>query len=196
MQAPEASIRELHASGHTHDAVTLAIETYGDEVYGFLASRLRDDDLAADAFAQACEDLYTSIVAFEWRCSMRTWIYKLAHSAAAREIRSAHRRVPLSQVSDVADRVASRTREYLRTQVKDGFTALRDELAPEDQTLLILRVDRDLDWNEVAEVLSGRELGADDQKRAAARLRQRFKTIKDQLRQRAIAVGLIPAEEP
>lgn len=189
-------MRALHAAGQTDLAVSLAIESYGDEVYGFLASRLRDDDLAADAFSQVCEDLLKSIVAFEWRCSMRTWIYKLAHSAAARAVRSAGRRVPLSQVSEVADRVASRTREYLQTRVKDGFAALREELPPDDQTLLILRVDRELDWNEVAEVLSNRELDAEEQRRTAARLRQRFKTLKEQLRERAIAVGLIHADAP
>lgn len=191
----EERIRELSRAGSVDAAITLAVEAYGAEVYGFLVSRLRDEDLAGDAFAQACEDLCVSIRSFEWRCSMRTWMYKLARSAAAREKRGLHPRaglgVPLSQVSEVADRVATRTREYLRTEVKDGFAALREELSPEDQTLLILRVDRRLEWIEVAEILSDHSLDQEDATRAAARLRQRFKTVKETLRCRAAATGLI-----
>lgn len=138
----EQRIQKLHRGGDADAAVALAVEVYGPEVYGFLASRLRDDDDANDAFAQACEDLCISIAAFEWRCSMRTWMYKLARSAAARQGRAIHarrRNVPLSQVSELADRVRSQTREYLRTEVKDGFAALREELAPDDQALLMRR---------------------------------------------------------
>ncbi len=176
-----------------------SVERYGPEVYGFLVARLRDEDLANDAFAAACEDLCTTASTFAWRCSMRTWFYKLARSAATREglrRRRGHvRDVALSDVSELADQVSSRTRDYLRTAVKDGFVALREELDPDDQMLLVLRVDRALDWAEVAEVLADGDLDAAESARAAARLRQRFKTLKEQLRKRAIEVGLVPAEE-
>jgi RNA polymerase sigma-70 factor, ECF subfamily len=200
MPDTEERIAQLHGDGDVEGALKLAVEAYGPEVYGFLVSRLRDEDMASDAFAQACEDLCAGVGAFKWRCSMRTWLYKLARSAAAREGRGPHRRagrnIPLSQVSEVAEQARSRTREYLRTEVKDGFAALREELPAEDQSLLILRVDRGLDWLEVAEVLGDGEIEEEELKRAAARLRQRFKTVKARLRQRAVEVGLIEADDP
>lgn len=188
---PEGRIRELHGAGSFEDVLTLAFEAYGAEVYGFLVSRLRDADTAHDAFGQTCEDLCRSITTFEWRCSLRTWIYKLARSAASRQLRGQKVDVPLSEISDLAEQARSRTREYLRTEVKDRFAALREELSAEDQTLLILRVDRGLDWLEIAEVLSDGDLSADERGRASARLRQRFKTVKDRLRSRAVEVGLL-----
>jgi RNA polymerase sigma-70 factor (ECF subfamily) len=194
MEDTEARIRELHGGGSTDEAVTLAVETYGPEVFGFLMSRLRDDEAASEAFAQACTDLVASIPSFAWRCSMRTWIYKLARSAATKQTRGLRRKrgdVPLSEVSEVAEKLSSRTREWLRTEVKDAFADLRAELAPEDQTLLILRVDRGLEWNEIAEVSSDEELADEERARASARLRQRFKSVKEELRKRAIEVGLI-----
>jgi RNA polymerase sigma-70 factor (ECF subfamily) len=195
MVETESRIRELHTGGGTDEAVTLTVETYGPEVFGFLASRLRDDDAANEAFAQTCADLVASIQSFAWRCSMRTWMYKLARSAAAKQTRGLRKRrnedVPLSQASDLAERLSSRTRDWARTEVKDAFAELRAELAPEDQTLLILRVDRALEWSEIAEVSSDEELDDDERARAAARLRQRFKSVKDSLRRRAIEVGLI-----
>jgi RNA polymerase sigma-70 factor, ECF subfamily len=195
MQETEERISELHAAGSVESALSLAVEAYGPEVYGFLVSRMRDEDAARDAFAQACEDLCASMPSFGWRCSVRTWMYKLARSAASRQGRGPHKRrganVPISQVSELAEQARSRTRDYLRTEVKDGFAALRAELPPEDQSLLILRVDRGLDWVEVAEVLSDGELEDDERQRSAARLRQRFKTVKERLRARAVEVGLI-----
>lgn len=191
----EARVRRLHEAGETTTALALAVELYGPEVFGFLVSRLRNDDDARDVFGETCEDLCASMGSFGWRCSMRTWMYKLARSAAARHRRRAGnatgRRVSMSQVSEVAAQVSSRTREYLRTEVKDQFTALREELDPEDQTLLILRVDRELDWLDVARVMSDGDPSPEELKRAAARLRQQFKTIKERLRERAIAIGLI-----
>jgi RNA polymerase sigma-70 factor, ECF subfamily len=198
MEETEARIRELHDGGATDEAVTLVVETYGSEVFGFLVSRFRDDDTATEAFAQTCEDLVASMRSFGWRCSMRTWMYKLARSAATKQTRGLRKKrgeVPLSQASEVAEKLSSRTRDWLRTEVKDAFSDLRAELAPEDQTLLILRVDRALEWNEIADVSSDEDLDDHARTREAARLRQRFKSVKEELRRRAIETGLIAQDD-
>jgi RNA polymerase sigma-70 factor, ECF subfamily len=195
----ETEVRALCQAGQNDQALTAALEIYGDEVYSFLLARMRDDDRAGDVFSQACEDLWKSLPTFSWRCSLRTWFYRLARGAAARHARSpanqAKRRVELSQVSELADRVRSRTRAYLRTDVKDAITKIRDELASDDQELLVLRVDRALGWLEIAHVVAD-ETPLDDEElaRASARLRQRFQKLKAQLRELAIARGLLDAE--
>ncbi len=191
----EQSVREAYEAGDLASALGKTVEAYGPEVLGFLVSRLRNTDAADDAFAHTCEALCTSIGSFAWQCSMRTWMYKLARSAASRHLRSPSNRancnIPLSQVSEIADRLRSQTHEFLRSEVKDRFAELRQELEADDQALLILRVDRGLEWGEIAEVLSDAQLDDDEQKRVAARLRQRFQTVKKRLRQRAIEHGLI-----
>ena len=68
---------------------------------------------------------------------------------------------------------------------------LREELPAEDQALLILRVDKQLDWNELAQVLSEDELAGDALRRESARLRKRFQMIKERLRKRAEEEGLL-----
>jgi RNA polymerase sigma-70 factor, ECF subfamily len=195
----EAAVHSHHAAGRLDAALTAALDGYGEEVYGFLVSRLRDEDVAADVFSQACEDLWQSLGRFEWRCAMRTWMYRLARSAAVRHERSpanrAGRRLRLSQVSELADRLRSRTHEVQRTEIKDRFAELRAELAADDQALLTLRVDRGLEWNDIARVLADDEPAGAELARASARLRQRFKTVKERLRQRAIETGLLAAEE-
>jgi RNA polymerase sigma-70 factor (ECF subfamily) len=194
----DRDVRAHADAGDVNAAITAAIQGYGDEVYSFLMSRLRDDDIASDVFAQASADLLTSLPTFRWRCSLRTWFYRLARAAAARHVRSPSnrpdRRVALSHVSEVIDQVRSRTQMHLRSEVKDGFRKLRDQLDPDEQQLLMLRIDRNLGWSEIAEIVDD----DDDPKaitRASARLRQQFQTLKDRLRDLAIAEGLLPADE-
>ena len=59
--------------------------------------------------------------------------------------------------------------------------------------LLILRVDRRLEWVEIARVLAGDDGLVDDTslKREAARLRKRFQIVKDRLRDMAKREGLV-----
>ena len=80
----------------------------------------------------------------------------------------------------------------MRSEVKDGVRALREQLDDDEQQLLMLRIDRDLSWNEIAEILDDDD---DPQAvaRTAARLRQQFQKLKTRLRELAIAEGLIEA---
>jgi len=69
---------------------------------------------------------------------------------------------------------------------------LRDALDPDDRTLLVLRVDRGLSWEEVARVMLGVETTADaDLSRESDRLRKRYQLLKDELRRQARDLGLV-----
>jgi RNA polymerase sigma-70 factor (ECF subfamily) len=194
----EAVIRAHWDAGDVDEATTAALQEYGQEVFSFLVSRMRNEDRAADVFSQASEDLWKTMAKFEWRCSMRTWLYKLARNAAVRYERSpanrSDRRTNLSRMSQLIDKVRTRTLAHLRTEVKDEFQRLREKLDPTEQTLLILRIDRGLDWNDVARVMSDSEDGElDDEelKKTSARLRQRFQKLKTRLRELAQEQGLL-----
>jgi RNA polymerase sigma-70 factor (ECF subfamily) len=77
--------------------------------------------------------------------------------------------------------------------VKDRFQQLREQLPEDDQTLLVLRVDRGLSWLELAEVMLGDDAPASDEqlKTEAARLRQRFQAAKHRLRKLVEEAGLL-----
>jgi RNA polymerase sigma-70 factor (ECF subfamily) len=196
----EARICALRDAGDLNGAATQAIEGYGPEVLGFLVTLMRDEGDAGDVFAQASEDLWAGLARFEGRSSMRTWFYVLARHAAARFHRSPHKRhgrqMPLSAATGVAERVRTRTSPFLRTDMKDKFAVLRDALNPEDRALLVLRVDRNMSWNEIARVLAPGESEAESGlSRAAARMRKRFQLVKDDIRARAIQAGLLRGDE-
>jgi RNA polymerase sigma-70 factor, ECF subfamily len=190
----EAAIQQLRLEGDLRGAATLAVEGFGPELYGFLVTLLCNDRDAGEAFSQTCEDMWTGLDRFEGRCSMRTWLYKLARHAAARLRRSPHHRagrhVALSQVSDLAERVRTRTLSLLRTEKKDRLASIRDSLHEDDRALLVLRIDRGLSWSEIAYTFSTDDHSEETLRRVAARLRKRFQLLKEEIRTRIRDAGL------
>ena len=203
-QALEAEIRQAWEAGDFDRATTAAVKGYGPEVLGFLAARLRDHAAASDVFSMFCEDFWRGLARFQWRCSVRVWAYTLAQHAANRYAVQAHRRpgrnVPLSQahaVSKMVERVRTATMEHLKTRIKSRMRELREQLTEEEQTLIILRVDKQMSWTELAEVLAY-DGGAPSEAaltKEAARLRKRFQLAKDKLRKLAEADGLIESKQ-
>jgi RNA polymerase sigma-70 factor (ECF subfamily) len=96
-----------------------------------------------------------------------------------------------SGVLELAERVRSSALAYLRTNVKSEVRRLREELPEFEQTLLILRVDKDLEWPEIAVALATEDLTADELKREAARLRKRFQLVTEKLRELARERGIL-----
>jgi RNA polymerase sigma-70 factor (ECF subfamily) len=178
----EAEIRQRFDAGDLHGAATIAIEGYGPEIYGYLIAVMRDEDGAGEVFAEMSADLWKDFPRFRWECSLRTWAYTLArHRLMAYEqhpSRRPRRNLALSQnpeIDQLAANVRSRTVSFLRTQVKQGVAKLRERLEPDDQTLLILRIDRSLSWREVAQIMD----------MAEPALRKRFERLKVRLREMA-----------
>lgn len=186
----ESQIRERLDSDDLSGAATAAIDSYGPEVLGWLVVITGNHATADDVFGMASEDLWRSLSSFRWECSLRTWFYTLARRAFIRHNKRAderpERRLELGSY-DVMDRVRSRTAPWLRTEVKDAFTQLRDGLTESERELLVLRTDRDLSWDEIARILE--EEG--DAASRAARVRKRFQALKTKLRDLAVAKGLL-----
>jgi RNA polymerase sigma-70 factor (ECF subfamily) len=199
--AVEAPMQAACQAQDFQKATTLAIETYGEEVMGFLVARIRNTPDASEIFSMFAEDLWTTLPSFEWRCSLRGWCYTLARHALARYTRSpqhrAERNLALSQHQDLSAlvmRVRTATHAFARTDVKDRVRALRESLPEDDQTLLILRVDRELPWRELVLVMNDGEparLSDAELQKQEQRLRQRFKRLKDRMRQLAEEAGLL-----
>jgi RNA polymerase sigma-70 factor, ECF subfamily len=191
----EADIAASLAARDLDRAMTLAVRGYGPEVIGFLHGRSADGALVDDAFAGLCEQLWKALPRFEPRASFRTFMYTLARTAAAQvmrgELRRARRSSPLGSHEELAAQVRSATLPFLQTAVKSRMAALREALPQEDRDLLILRVDRQIEWGEIAHIMADGPLGPDEAKREAARLRKRFQLVKERLRELAEREGLL-----
>lgn len=68
---------------------------------------------------------------------------------------------------------------------------IRNALPEPDRVLLILRVDREVPWHELARVfLASEDPTPADVKRESVRLRKRFQWVKARIREKAQARGL------
>jgi RNA polymerase sigma-70 factor (ECF subfamily) len=195
---PDDAVAGLCARGEIDAATEAALRAYGAEVYGYLIALHAAEADAEDAFALFAEDVWRGLAGFRWGCSLRTWLYSLARHAAARRARAVERHVAgraAVGVTTLASKIAAEQRSagsVLRSERRSRIAELRATLPEEDQTLIILRVDRGLSFSELARVMSeGNELDEAELEREAARLRKRFQLAKERLLGLARAEGLL-----
>lgn len=199
---PERTVRDAFERGDMRLATSLAIALHGTEVLSFLRARLRTETQVEDAFLQFGEDLWTGIAAFRWQSSLRAWMFSLARNAATRLGKAAYRKheVPWSEGHEellgTMERIRTATPLYQQTAAKSLMRALREQLDDDQQTLLILRVGRQLSWKELAVVMGEAPLDAGEPEltRASARMRGRFQAAKAQLRALAEEAGIVRAD--
>jgi RNA polymerase sigma-70 factor, ECF subfamily len=195
--ATDERIRAMVLAGHVGPAATRVLRDLGPEVFGFLRGALGSDTDADEVFAAASERVWLSLATFRWQCTLRTWVYVIARNEIARFVDGARRRnagrVTPSELDQVIAVVRTETRSALRTEKRNKLRALRDELPVDDRTLLILRIDRDLQWEEIARTfLANPETCTEEEiRREAARCRKRFQLVKQRLAERARQEGLL-----
>lgn len=169
----EARIADLLGVGAKQAAMEIAIGAYGDELRGFVKAVLRDEIAAAEAYAETCARLWSGVGSFRGESSFRTWAYVVARNVVrtqtSRQLRA--REAPLSsaRTSQLVFRPAT-TQPSRDPGAR--LALLREALSPDDQALLVLRVDRALSWDDVARVFESN----------APAVRKRFERIKERLR--------------
>ena len=186
----EPRILALLDAGDVSAASTEALRGYGPQVLGYLTAVLRDEDDAHDVFSQFAEDLWRGLPGFRRESAIRTWAFRLAWHAASRyardPYRKRHRPILTTEASKIAEQVRSTFSTYAPGGRADKLLKLRESLDTEEQTLLILRVDKAMAWEDVAEVLR-----ADGEPATPAALRKRFERLKEKLGRMAREQGLI-----
>ncbi len=175
----EQRIQALLAAGDERAAATEAMQVFGPKVLGYVRTILRDDGDAGDAFSAWAEHLWRGIGSFRAESSFRTWAYRIAYHAAlnvkSEAWRRLGRRLQTSEASRLADEIRTRSgvrQERQRTRLEE----IRAQLTPEEQTLLTLRIDEELSWEEIAGIVSGAGEPVDP-----SALRKRFQRLKDRL---------------
>jgi RNA polymerase sigma-70 factor, ECF subfamily len=203
MSETDARVGSLLQAGESDAAVTLVLETYGPELLGFLTRALGDEHQAAEVFSLVAEDVWRGLPGFQFRSSLRTWLYAISRRATARYLRSGKLGplggVPLSRapaVQALAEQIRTQTAPYLRTEIKDRFASVRARLEPDERMLLTLRHDKGLRWREIAQVM----LDEDDPDEAALErktdaLKKRYKRLLPKIKTLAKEEGLLDAPE-
>jgi RNA polymerase sigma-70 factor (ECF subfamily) len=184
----ERRIQEHLARGEIDEAATAALRGYGPAILGYLCTLLPEDD-ARDVFSTFAENLWRGLGGFRGECSLRAWAYRLAWHAASSFRRDPYRKRKARLPTTAASRLAA-TVNAESGLAPGGRHArlgkLREALEPEERTLLVLRVDKELEWDEIAAVLS-----AEGHPVSSVALRKRFERLKEKLARMARDEGLL-----
>jgi len=189
LPAVEEEIRARCNARDIDGAVAVAVTHYGDELFGFLNGLARERTQAEDAFSSTCERIWRGLAAFRWDSTFRVWAYRVARNEFLRTTREgarARKQIPISDIASVQqaiDRIRSTTPAHERSEVRERFAQLREQLDPEDHMLLGLRIDRKMAWVDIAKVLT--PTADAPTARDLAALRKRFERLKTRLRELA-----------
>jgi RNA polymerase sigma-70 factor (ECF subfamily) len=171
--------------GDPHGAATAGLGAYGPQIHAYLGGVLGDRDLADDAFSDFAERLWRGLPKFRREASFKTWAYQIAWSAAQDRLRDPFRRRarPLDEasISKLVQSLRSATPMHVKTETKYRFDELKRHLDHHDRALLLLRVEQNMSWRDVAIAL------ADDGAAplSEASVRKRFERLKGRLRELA-----------
>lgn len=185
-KAIEARVESYCSEQQYDDATAALLRGFGAEILGVLVAMARDDAQAADAYSLFCERAWRGIPKFRFECSCRTWAYTIAKRTLFDLLR--RQRVAPDQpwshsaLPDIVQQAASSTAPHVRTTYKRELHAVRATLSPEDQLLLVLRIDKALPWNDVARVLAEQDApSVDEIQRVGVAIRKRFSRAKKRL---------------
>ncbi len=161
-------------------AAETLMREFGPGIRGLLLTLFRrSPDAAEEAFSLFAENLWRSLGTYRGESSVRTWVYCLARNAAISVTREGWRKLARPMETRDVERMVEevRTRSAVRLERRSSaLTALRDALNLDEQTLLSLRLDERLPWEEIALVMSSGSDPID-----AANVRQRFARLKIKL---------------
>lgn len=167
------------------EATRVALEYYGPEILGWLIGVVKDETAAEDICQHFSIALWKGLPSFRWESSLRVWAYKIAWHELIRFQKAKEKRKEqqfnTSEISGLAQAVTSLHMVLRKKQEASRLVELRQELPEEMQTLIILRIDREMSFGEIAQVLEIEEDTA----------RQKFKRAKDKLKELAKKEGLL-----
>jgi RNA polymerase sigma-70 factor, ECF subfamily len=176
----EQNIRDHLDRGDLTAAATVAMRGYGPEVLGYLLALRDNPEDAREIFSAFSEDLWKGLGAFRGEASFRTWAYALAWHAACRFERQSYRKRVRRLATTESSKLVLEVESQTRVERQGLVTRLRQQMTPEERTLLVLRIDRALSWDDVARVMS-----QPDRPLTADAVKKRFERIKARLRRMA-----------
>ena len=142
----------------TRRAFALLAERFQREIHRFCYHMLRNPTDAADATQETFEAALQALDGFRGEASLRTWVFGIARRRCIDRLRKTTRRK--TDASDEMDHHADdRPLQDERLHQREGARALQEliaELPEVDQSILLLRFDHGLSFQEVGEALGMR----------------------------------------
>jgi len=130
-----------------------ATTTYGDALGRLVRAYELDSEKRRDLLQEILLALWRSFEKFEGRCSLRTWVYRIAHNIATshviRQHRANSRLVSLEEIETMAQQSDAHAADRLDLE---RLLQLIHQLNPPDRELMLLYLE-DLDAGAIGEIM-------------------------------------------
>ncbi len=171
----ERAIAEARERDDLEAAATAAVRGYGAQILGYQRVVL-GPERADEAFSIFCESLWKGLRGFRGDSSFLTWAYELAWGATQRVIaspyRKRHQHLSSSAMEAIVVEMRTTVPPHLQSAESRRLDRIRAKLDAAEQTLLTLRLDRDMPWQDIARVMHT----------DAPALRKRFERLKPKIK--------------
>ena len=132
-----------------------ATQTFGAALQRLAHAYEADPDKRRDLLQDIHLALWLSLEKYEARCSLRTWVYRIAHNTATSHVIRQHRRnsrelLSLKQIEDASDGSDPSKNADNRKSIERLFELIH-RLKPLDRDLMLLYLE-DLDAPSIAEI--------------------------------------------
>lgn len=142
-------VKEIQNGNHA--AFSLIVKKYDRALMRLVTRYVRDTELAEDVLQETFLKTYQSLSHFEFRCSFKNWIYKIALNTARNKIRSFKLTENIEDV--VIVEVCRIEQDLMKDELMIRLKDLVGELPEKQRQTLELRVFKDLSFKEVAELM-------------------------------------------
>ena len=131
-----------------------AVQAFGAAIERLARSYELDEHKRQDLLQNIHLNLWRSLDRFNGQCSLRTWVYRVAHNVAATHVMDERRRRshPLVAIEDLEARDVGIEPDADRSVLVSRLTALLQRLRPLDRELVVLYLEG-LSAAEIGEVL-------------------------------------------
>jgi RNA polymerase sigma-70 factor, ECF subfamily len=192
-------IRALIAAGDVGAGVTGVLRLYGAEIYGFVVALLEDDAASHEVYARVVVQVTTRLSSCPERFGLRTWLYLLARRELAghraRASSPPERPEETSVLTPVLVPPLQESSPFRQTSFCGTISMFRKHLTPDEQEVLILRVDRRLSWTAIALTGLGEHANKSSTSELAEerrRVRRKFVEVRQKLTRIAASHGILP----
>jgi|SRR5688572_8469904 len=142
-------------SAEQDERYTDAVAQFGPALERLARAYERDKDRRRDLLQEIHVALWRSLARFDGRCSLRTWVYRVAHNTATSKVLRPQRNAPsVVTIDDSLESLAERgSEEQLldRQRALERLHGLIQRLRPLDRQVMLLYLEQ-LDAASIAEV--------------------------------------------
>ncbi len=185
--------------GAWNEAVEAIITAHGPRLRGFIRAVVMDRVVADEVWAEMTYDVYRGVGSWDRTRPLLHWCWGIARNACRRHARARRRHMrgpapgtPPRWAFSTSAAIRTPTPVWQTTPARDALDALRATITPDERALLVLRVDKQLSWRDIALVMHAEHSPRGSLTRREAALRKRFERLLVRLRALARQRGLLP----